>query len=99
MAKGKKKKAKAEEPKPKAAAPKPKAASGEKSTRIITKSALRRLMKEKADADLVASSAIEKLMDYLQERASELTKKALEICTNAKRKTVMKEDLSLAIKS
>ena len=85
---------------PKAAAPKaaPKAAAGEKSTRIITKSALRRLMKEKADADLVASSAILKLMDYLQDKASSLTKKALEICTNAKRKTVMKEDLSLAIK-
>jgi len=95
MAKAKKKPAKAA---PKAAAPKAKAAPGEKSTRIITKSALRRLMKEKADADLVASSAILKLMDYLQEKASSLTKKALEICTNAKRKTVMKEDLSLAIK-
>ena len=91
MAKGKVKPK--EEAKPKAKAP-----AGEKSTRIITKSALRRLMKEKADADLVASSAIVKLMDYLQDRASELTKKALEICTNAKRKTVMKEDLSLAIK-
>ena len=94
MAKGKAKPKAAAKPKPKA---EPKAA-GEKSTRIITKSALRRLMKEKADADLVASSAIVKLMDYLQDRASELTKKALEICTNAKRKTVMKEDLSLAIK-
>lgn len=90
------KKAAKAKPKPKADAPK--AAAGEKSTRIITKSALRRLMKEKADADLVASSAILKLMDYLQDKASSLTKKALEICTNAKRKTVMKEDLSLAIK-
>ncbi|MFX1451926.1 MAG: histone-like protein, partial [Promethearchaeota archaeon] len=75
--------------------PKPKA-TGE--VRIITKSALRRLMKEKADAELVASSAIEILMDHLQGLAKDLTAKALKIVENAKRKTITKEDLILAIK-
>ena len=76
--------------------PKPKPKTGE--VRIITKSALRRLMKEKADAELVASSAIEILMAHLQELAKDLTTKSLKIVENAKRKTITKEDLILAIK-
>ena len=91
-----KKKAKKGKPEP---IEKPKAkprVSGE--IRIITKSALRRLMKEKADAELVAASAIGILMEYLQKRASNITTKALKIVENAKRKTVTKDDIVLAIK-
>lgn len=98
LAKGKKKPSKAPE-KPETKEEKPKkaaAATGE--ARIITKSALRRLMKEKADAELVASSAIEILMDHLQNLAKTLTTKSLSIVENAKRKTITKEDIILAIK-
>ncbi|NVM04972.1 MAG: NFYB/HAP3 family transcription factor subunit [Candidatus Helarchaeota archaeon] len=92
MAKAKKK----PEKEPATEKPKPKPKTGE--VRIITKSALRRLMKEKADAELVASSAIEILMAHLQELAKDLTTKSLKIVENAKRKTITKEDLILAIK-
>ncbi|MFX0136964.1 MAG: histone-like protein [Candidatus Hodarchaeota archaeon] len=94
MAKAKKKETKEPKKEPEKAKPKPK--TGE--ARIITKSALRRLMKEKADAELVASSAIEILMDHLQTLAKDLTAKSLKIVENAKRKTITKEDLILAIK-
>ncbi len=97
LAKAKKpaKKEPKKEPEKEPAKAKPKA-TGE--PRIITKSALRRLMKEKADAELVASSAIEILMEHLQGLAKDLTTKALKIVENAKRKTITKEDLILAIK-
>lgn len=97
LAKAKKpaKKEPKKEPAKEPAKAKPKA-TGE--PRIITKSALRRLMKEKADAELVASSAIEILMEHLQGLAKDLTTKALKIVENAKRKTITKEDLILAIK-
>ena len=55
-------------------------------------------MKEKADAELVASSAIEILMDHLQDLAKNLTTKALKIVESSKRKTITKEDIIVAIK-
>ncbi|MHA1378035.1 MAG: histone-like protein [Candidatus Helarchaeota archaeon] len=100
MAKSKKKPKKAPE-KPKkepAKVKKPTAKATTSEARIITKSALRRLMKEKADAELVASSAIEVLMNYLQGLAKDLTTKSLKIVENAKRKTITKDDIILAIK-
>ncbi|MHC1590686.1 MAG: histone [Candidatus Helarchaeales archaeon] len=91
--KGKKAKAKPKpEPKPK---PAPKKEGG---SQVITRTALRRLMKEEADADIVSSEAVEVLQEHLQNRAIDITKKALELTLNSKRKTVTKADIKMAIK-
>ncbi|MHA1270236.1 MAG: histone family protein [Candidatus Helarchaeota archaeon] len=68
-------------------------------TKVITKTALRRLMKNEAYADIVSADAVLKLLDYLQDLAIDTTKKAIKIAEHAKRKTVSKEDIKLAIKS
>ena len=65
--------------------------------KVITKTALRRLMREEAGADIVAADCVLKLLDYLQDLAVETTKKAMKISENAKRKTITKADIKLAI--
>jgi len=64
---------------------------------VVTKTALRRLMKIEGDAKIVSADAIDALQEYLQEKAIEITKKALALAKHAKRKTVMKEDIKLSI--
>lgn len=68
-----------------------------KTTTVITKTALRRLMKVEGDAAMVAREALDALVTYLQDRATEITKKALEIAKHAKRKTIMKADIKMAL--
>ena len=68
-----------------------------KPPKVITKTALRRLMKEEAGANIVAADAVAALMDHLQDMATNLTKKALELAKHAKRKTISKPDIKLAI--
>ena len=58
-------------------------------------SPLRALMK-KAGAEIVARSAVDNLMDYLEEYAQQLTEKASEISKHAGRKKITKEDLLIA---
>ncbi|MFX1449535.1 MAG: histone [Promethearchaeota archaeon] len=70
-----------------------------KKAKVITKTALRRLMKVEADATIVSADAIAALMDYLQDTAVTITKKALELTKHAKRKTVSKEDVKIALQS
>ncbi|MHA1270285.1 MAG: histone [Candidatus Helarchaeota archaeon] len=70
-----------------------------KTPKVITKTALRRLMKEEGAASIVAADAVLSLMDYLQDLATDITKKALELAKHAKRKTISKEDIKLAIKA
>ncbi|MHA1311563.1 MAG: histone [Candidatus Helarchaeota archaeon] len=70
-----------------------------KAPKVITKTALRRLMKQEADANIVAADAVLTLMDYLQDLAVDITKKALELAKHAKRKTITKSDVKLAIKA
>ncbi len=70
-----------------------------KKAKVITKTALRRLMKVEADASIVSADAIAALMDYLQDTAVTITKKALELTKHAKRKTVSKEDVKIALQS
>ena len=70
-----------------------------KPPKVITKTALRRLMKEEGGANIVAADAVLALMDYLQDLATDITKKALELAKHAKRKTISKEDIKLAIKA
>ncbi|MHA1311087.1 MAG: histone family protein [Candidatus Helarchaeota archaeon] len=70
-----------------------------KAPKVITKTALRRLMKEEGGANIVAADAVLALMDYLQDLATDITKKSLELAKHAKRKTISKEDIKLAIKA
>lgn len=60
-------------------------------------SPLRALMK-KAGAEIVARSAVDNLMDYLEEYAKELTEKASELTKHAGRKKITKNDLIIATK-
>lgn len=70
-----------------------------KKSKVVTKTALRRLMKVEADATIVSADAIAALMEYLQDTAITITKKALELTKHAKRKTVSKEDVKVALTS
>lgn len=67
--------------------------------KAITKTALRRLMKTEGDANIVSADAITMLMDWLQDTTIEITKKALAICKHAKRKTISKADIKLAVET
>ncbi|MFX0032237.1 MAG: histone [Candidatus Hodarchaeota archaeon] len=67
----------------------PKAKKGET---YIAKAPIRRLMK-KEGADLVAAEALDKLIGFLEKKAAEATKKALEICKKDKRKRVTAADV------
>ncbi|MBD3228527.1 MAG: histone [Candidatus Lokiarchaeota archaeon] len=70
----------------------------DKETKVITKTALRRLMKNEAYADIVSAKAVLKLLDYLNDLAIDITKKAIKIAQNANRKTITKRDIKLAIR-
>jgi len=59
-------------------------------------SPLRSLMK-KAGAEIVSRAAVDKLMDYLEEYAKELTTCALDIAKHSGRKKVTQSDMKLAI--
>ncbi|MBD3227766.1 MAG: histone [Candidatus Lokiarchaeota archaeon] len=70
-----------------------------KRPKVITKTALRRLMKQEAGATIVAADAVLALMDHLQDLAVDITKKALELAKHANRKTIQKDDIKLAVKA
>ena len=70
-----------------------------KAPKCVTKTALRRLMKEEGSARIVAADAVLTLMEYLQDLAVDITKKSLELAKHAKRKTISKDDIKLAIKA
>ena len=59
-------------------------------------SPLRALMK-KAGAEIVSRTAVDKLMDYLEEYAKELTTCALDIAKHSGRKKVTANDMRIAI--
>ncbi len=65
--------------------------------KVITKTALRRLMKNEANARIVALDAILSLQEFLNDQATEITKKALALAKHAKRKTINKADIKLSI--
>ena len=68
-----------------------------KSKDVITKTALRRLMKKEALADIVALDAVLSLQEWLTDTAKDITTKALALAKHAKRKTITKADIKLAI--
>ena len=65
--------------------------------KVVTKTALRRLMKNEGNASIVALEAVIALQDYLNDLAIETTKKALALAKHAKRKTINKADIKLSI--
>jgi histone H3/H4 len=65
--------------------------------KVITKTALRRLMKNEANARIVALEAILSLQEFLNDKAVEITNKALALAKHAKRKTINKADIKLSI--
>ena len=64
---------------------------------VITKTALRRLMKKEGMATIVALDAVLSLREWLNDTSIEITKKALALAKHAKRKTITKADIKLAI--
>ena len=68
-----------------------------KGNKVITKTALRRLMKKEGNATIVALTAVLSLQEYLNDTAIEITKKALTLAKHAKRKTITKADIKLAV--
>ena len=65
--------------------------------KVVTKTALRRLMKNEGLASIVALDAVIALQDHLNDMAIETTKKALALAKHAKRKTINKADIKLSI--
>lgn len=65
--------------------------------KVVTKTALRRLMKNEGNAGIVALDAVLALQDYLNDLTLNITKKALEIANHSKRKTINKADVKLSI--
>jgi len=66
--------------------------------KVITKTALRRLMKNEGNASIVALDGVLTLQEYLNDQAIEITKKALALAKHSKRKTINKADVKLSIK-
>jgi len=64
---------------------------------VITKDALRRLMKNEGNASIVALDAVLALQTYLNDMAVEITKRALTLSRHAKRKTITRADIKLAV--
>jgi len=54
-------------------------------------------MKFEGDARVVSAAAIIELQEHLQDTAINITKKALALTKHAKRKTISKADIKLAI--
>ncbi|MGV9197402.1 MAG: histone [Promethearchaeia archaeon] len=52
---------------------------------------------KKAGADIVSRAAVDKLMDYLEEYAKDLTNCALDIAKHSGRKKVTADDMKIAI--
>jgi histone H3/H4 len=65
--------------------------------RVITKTALRRLMKNEGNARIVALDAVISLQEFLNDQVTAITQKALALSKHAKRKTITKADIKLAI--
>jgi len=65
--------------------------------KVITKTALRRLMKNEGNASIVALDAVLALQEFLNDLAIETTKKALALAKHSKRKTINKADVKLAV--
>ncbi len=63
----------------------------------ISLAPLHRLIK-KAGAYRVSEAAAEELRKALEELAVKIAKEAMDYCAHAKRKTVKKEDVELAVK-
>ena len=68
-----------------------------KGNQVVTKTALRRLMKNEGNATIVALEAILALQEFLNDRAIAITKKSLELAKHAKRKTITKADIKLSV--
>ncbi|NVM27817.1 MAG: NFYB/HAP3 family transcription factor subunit [Candidatus Helarchaeota archaeon] len=54
-------------------------------------------MKNEGNATIVALSAVLSLQEWLSDTAIEITKKALALAKHAKRKTITKSDIKLAV--
>ena len=65
--------------------------------KVVTKTALRRLMKNEGNASIVALDAVLALQDYLNDQAIEITKKAQALANHSKRKTINKADIKLSV--
>ncbi|MFW9951526.1 MAG: histone [Candidatus Hermodarchaeota archaeon] len=74
---------------------KKKAPAKKKAESYIAKAPIRRLMK-KEGADLVAADALDKLIGFLENAASEATKNAIKITKADKRKRVTAADIRKA---
>ena len=66
--------------------------------KFISKAPIRRIMKGQG-ANLVAENAVITLVDELIDYGTKLTKKALKIAQNSKRKKVTASDIKLAAKA
>lgn len=64
----------------------------------IPKAPITRIMKE-SGADRISEDAKDAIIDYLEEVARDITSEATKIAQIAKRKTIKKEDIELAIKN
>jgi histone H3/H4 len=69
-----------------------------KEPKVVTKTALRRLMKNEGNASIVALDAVLALQEFLNDKAIEITNKALALAKHSKRKTINKADVKLSIK-
>ena len=65
--------------------------------RLLPLAAMEALMK-KAGADRVSDKAKEALKEYLEKRAEEITKNALQFSEAARRNTLKEEDIERAVK-
>lgn len=66
--------------------------------KYIAKAPIRRLMKREG-ANLVAEDAVKLLIKQLEKEAKSVTKSAIKIVKNDKRKRLMKEDVLEAVRS
>ena len=64
----------------------------------IPKAPVKRIIQE-AGAERVSADAVDALVEYLEDYAEEVSKKAITYAKYAKRKTVKAEDIALAIDS
>jgi histone H3/H4 len=67
-------------------------AKKKKNESYIAKAPIRRLMKREG-AELVSADALNKLIDYLENKAAEATKAAIKVTKADKRKRVTSEDI------
>ena len=65
--------------------------------RLIPLASMERILKN-SGAERVADSAKEELKSLIEEKAAEISKRAVKFALHAGRKTVKKEDIDLAIR-